>query len=77
VGEDGISTTREHADRTLAAVLAQPARWGVGELHLEIETYTWAVLPGAARGAGDLVDGLEREYAHVIGRLEAAGWGRR
>lgn len=77
VGEDGLSTTREHADRTLAAVLARPERWGAGELHLEIETYTWDVLPGAVRGPGALVEGLEREYAHVIGRLEAAGWGRR
>jgi len=32
------------------------------------------VLPGAARGPGSLVEGLEREYRHVIGRLEAGGW---
>ena len=41
---------------------------------LEVETYTWDVLPGVARGPGDLVDGLEREYEHVISRLRAAGW---
>ncbi len=76
VGEKGLSTTREHADRVLAAALARPDRWGVAELHLEIETYTWDVLPGAARGIGGLVDGLEREYAHVIAELERAGWGR-
>jgi hypothetical protein len=76
VGDRGLSTTREHADRVLDAALGRPERWGLPELHLEIETYTWDVLPGAARGAGALVDGLEREYAHVIGRLERAGWER-
>jgi hypothetical protein len=43
-------------------------------LHVEIETYTWDVLPRAARGGGDLVDGLEREYRHVIRVLAASGW---
>jgi len=55
---------------------AHPELWGVDELHLEIETYTWDVLPGPARGTGELADGLEREYLHVIARLEAAGWKR-
>jgi hypothetical protein len=76
VGDGGLSTTREHAERILAAALANPERWGVAELHLEIETYTWDLLPGPARGAGALVDGLLREYAHVIGLLEVAGWRR-
>jgi len=76
VGRSGLSTTREHADRILEAALARPERWGVDELHLEIETYTWDVLPGPARGTGVLVDGLEREYRHVIARLEVAGWKR-
>jgi len=70
----GLGTTREHADVTLAAALAHPERWGTEELHVEIETYTWDVLPREARGPGELVDGLEREYRHVIARLEAAGW---
>ena len=43
-------------------------------MHLEIETYTWDVIPDAARGTGALVDGLEREYRHVIERLALAGW---
>jgi hypothetical protein len=76
VGEQGVSTTRDHADRILGAALARPDAWRVAELHLEIETYTWDVLPGPARGAGALVDGLEREYAHVMGRLDASGWRR-
>jgi hypothetical protein len=70
----GLGTTRDHADATLAAALAHPERWGTQELHVEIETYTWDVLPREARGPGELVDGLEREYRHVIERLEAAGW---
>jgi len=67
----GLGTTRDHADAVLSAALADPA-WS--ELHLEIETYTWDVLPGEARGAGALVDGLEREYRHVMALLESAGW---
>lgn len=72
----GLATTREHSDRLVDHVLAHPEAWGVAELHLEIETYTWSVLPGLARGDGDLVDGLAREYAHAGTRLEAAGWSR-
>jgi sugar phosphate isomerase/epimerase len=74
LSEGPLSTTREHADATLAAALAHPERWGSHDLHVEIETYTWDVLPRAARGPGELVDGLEREYLHVLQRLAAAGW---
>jgi len=72
----GLGTTRAHADELLAVALADPERWGGDELHLEIETYTWDILPGEARGTGSLIDGLEREYRHVEARLEAAGWRR-
>lgn len=74
LAEGPLGTTREHADATLAAALARPERWGTDDLHVEIETYTWDVLPRAARGPGELVDGLEREYRHVLERLAAAGW---
>ncbi len=74
LGGTALGTTRDHADAMLAAALARPDRWGTVELHVEIETYTWDVLPRGARGPGELVDGLEREYRHVIARLEAAGW---
>lgn len=70
----GLATTRAHADAILERALAEPSSWGTDELHLEIETYTWDVLPGRTRSAGELVDGLEREYRHVIGVLERAGW---
>ena len=72
----GLKTTRGNAEQLLDLLLARPARWGSDELHVEIETYTWDLLPGAARGPGSLVEGLEREYRHVIGRLEARGWAR-
>ncbi len=70
----GLATTRAQADAILARALERPEDWGTDELHVEIETYTWDVLPALARGPGALVDGLEREYRHVMGRLVAAGW---
>jgi hypothetical protein len=72
----GLATTRAHADAILSEALARPASWGTDELHVEIETYTWDVLPGRARSPRELVDGLEREYRHVIGVLERANWVR-
>jgi len=71
----GLFTTRDDADRILAQCLALE-RWNPPELHVEIETYTWDILPGAARGSGALVDGLEREYAHVMDELARAGFHR-
>lgn len=76
VGKEGLATTRGHAAAILDAALEDPLKWGVDELHLEIETYTWGILPAQARGAGEMVVGLEREYEHVIGRLAARGWRR-
>jgi hypothetical protein len=70
----GLTTTRTFADSILRSALATPLAWRRRELHVEIETYTWDVLPHEARGAGELVDGLEREYRHVIGLLEREGW---
>jgi len=73
---DGLSTTRADADRTLTLALDAPRSWPTPELHVEIETYTWDVLPGSARGTGDLIDGLEREYRHVMALFETSGWRR-
>ena len=69
-----LETTRPFADAVLDAALDAPERWGSPELHVEVETYTWDVLPGAARGSGDRVDGLSRELEHARARLEARGW---
>lgn len=73
-GLPGLGTTRAHAERLLELALADPAAWGEDELHVEIETYTWDVLPAPARGAGALVDGLEREYRAAMAVLERGGW---
>jgi hypothetical protein len=73
----GLGTTRACADALLERALADPRSWGTDELHVEIETYTWQVLAGARaqpRSAAALVDGLEAEYRHVLGRLERSGW---
>ena len=70
----GLRTTRPEADLALQAALAAPDRWGSRELHVEIETYTWNVLDPSLRGPGALIEGLEREYRHVLERLGAAGW---
>lgn len=74
VESGALRTTRDYADRALALVLARPDTWGADDLHVEIETYTWHVLPGWVQSERALVDGLEREYRHVIGVLERAGW---
>ena len=73
-GAAGLATTREHAANILDELLAAPDRWRSPELHVEIETYTWDILPAATRGAGSIVDCLAREYAVVLERLERAGW---
>ena len=74
LGPDGLATTRDAAAAQLAAALESPERWGTEELHVELETYTWDVLSPEARGPGELVDGLEREYRHALGLLAAHGW---
>jgi hypothetical protein len=74
LGDSGLATTREHAATLLRALVDAPERWGGDELHVEIETYTWDILPGSARGDGDLIAGLAREYAHLLDVLAERGW---
>jgi hypothetical protein len=73
---NGLETTRSHALDTLRELLARPESWGSPELHVEIETYTWDILPKSAGGGANLVDGLEREYGPVLECLKEAGWVR-
>jgi hypothetical protein len=64
-----LRTTRDDLD----LVLRRVAEGGVTS-HVEIETYTWDVLPEEERRAGsgfDLVEALAREYEHVLGVLLA------
>ncbi|MEZ6017883.1 MAG: metabolite traffic protein EboE [Planctomycetota bacterium] len=74
--EGGLTTTRATADELVRLVATDLAHWHANELHLEIETYTWSVLPGGARTGDERVAGIAREYEHVIGLLEHAGWDR-
>ncbi len=69
-----LATTRDESDSILAGALADPDRWSTPELHVEIETYTWEALPGWVRGDGAIVEGIEREYRHVLSQLADAGW---
>ena len=69
-----LRTTRSFADRLLDIILDHPERWGSPELHVEVETYTWDILPPQARARRDLHTGLEHELTHVLERLTAKGW---
>lgn len=66
-----LQTTRPDLERALRRTVQAGAT-----RHIEIETYTWDVLPEAERTAGsgfDLVDALAREYAFVLSVLESEG----
>ncbi|HLU40579.1 MAG TPA: metabolite traffic protein EboE [Planctomycetota bacterium] len=65
--EDGeLGSTRREVERFLAG-LTPP--WPL----LEIETYTWGVLPGLSGREEDLIAGLAREIAFVRQHLARAG----
>jgi hypothetical protein len=65
-----LRSTRDELDVLLGAVVggARPVT-----RHLELETYTWSVLPGRTGSAGELVEGLAAEIDWVRGRLLAHG----
>jgi hypothetical protein len=78
----GLGTTRSFADDLLTRVTANPDAWGVSELHVEIETYTWS-LPALHRGGPGqktedrttaTIRGIEAEYRHVVALLRELGW---
>ena len=61
-----LRTTRPDLSRALAAVQALPYA-----PHLEVETYTWSVLPGdGPPSPADLVDGLAREMTATARLLD-------
>lgn len=68
-----LSTTQEELKAALPALLALPER-----PHLEIETYTWSVLPEAERprDAAGLVDGIAGEFAWARERIEGRALAR-
>ncbi|MCB9559113.1 MAG: metabolite traffic protein EboE [Kofleriaceae bacterium] len=72
VGPGGaFATTAPTIAPMLAAALAAPGE----PPHLEVETYTWGVLPEAERPRDDagLCDGIARELAWTLGELAALG----
>lgn len=64
--EPPLGSTSGALDQLLAIHRDQPVA-----PHLEVETYTWDVLPAEACGAGaiSVVDGIERELRWVLERL--------
>ncbi len=61
---DGIASTRDHIEGLFAHLR------GPGEIpHLEIETYTWDVLPARYKNSG-VVEAVAREFEWVLKELE-------
>ena len=63
-------TTQRELEPTLAALAGGPAPL---TRHLEVETYTWGVLPDGPGGDDGLVEGLAAELAWTRDRLVALG----
>jgi sugar phosphate isomerase/epimerase len=63
-------STRDELEATLARLVGGPTPV---TRHLEVETYTWSVMPGRENGDGDLVEGLANELAWTRDRLVALG----
>ena len=61
-----FASTRDHIDGVLDTLQADPARC----THLEMETYTWEVLPAEMK-QGDVVDQLAGEYDWTLAALRA------
>lgn len=56
---EGLGSTQDEVRRVIEAAMAHPIT-----THLEIETYTWDVLPPGLKK--DLLDSIEREYTWVL-----------
>tara|TARA_Y100000589_G_scaffold155881_1_gene148444 strand:- start:766 stop:1824 length:1059 start_codon:yes stop_codon:yes gene_type:complete len=65
---DWFKTTREHIKGVLDLLQEDPALCS----HLEMETYTWEVLPNQMKNR-DVVDQLVGEYEWTLGELTARG----
>ena len=65
---DGLGDTRDHVEGTLDLLATNPGLCR----HLEMETYTWEVLPENLR-TGDVVDQIVREYDWTLHQLGKRG----
>ncbi len=65
---DGFESTQDHLLGALDWLGANPAKCS----HIEMETYTWEVLPDEMK-TGDVVDQLAREYDWCLGEMRARG----
>ena len=63
-----FDTTSDHILGTLDLLAANPGMC----THLEMETYTWEVLPEEMK-QGDVVDQLAAEYEWTLGNLRERG----
>lgn len=66
--DNGLSSTRDYLQSCLDVIAQSPQRYH----ELEIETYTWEVLPPASRTA-DVVDQIAAEYHWVLDELKTRG----
>lgn len=64
----GFGTTQDHLLGALDWLAGHPSACQ----HLEMETYTWEVLPPELR-AGDVVDQLVKEYGWTLAQMRARG----
>jgi hypothetical protein len=62
---NGFDSTRDHMLGAMDWLGQNPAACQ----HIEMETYTWEVLPEEMR-AGDVVDQLVREYEWTLGEMQ-------
>ncbi len=65
---DGLSDTRDHVEGTFDLLASKPNLCR----HLEMETYTWEVLPPTLR-SGDVVKQIIREYEWTLSELDKRG----
>jgi hypothetical protein len=60
---DGLESTQDYVRTVIDAATTRRLT-----THMEIETYTWDVLPGALKI--DLLESIAREYVWVVERLK-------
>ena len=68
---NGLGDTRKHVTDTLDWLVDNPSACR----HLEMETYTWEVLPDALR-SDDVVEQVTKEYRWTLDALQSRGLGK-